>query len=93
MYISSIIVIAATIVTFDFILYMQLEEIIGNQLIDDPDSVAEHTILYGKWTVYIMILDYFSWMLTPLILLLFKKNQDMFSSFSKIDNMAILTIF
>ena len=93
LYISAIVVIAGTIVTFDYILYGKLDHIINGLNIDMPDEVAKYTLQYDKWTVYIMILEYFSWMLTPLILLLFKKNQDMFSSFSKIDNMAMITIF
>jgi len=40
-----------------------------------------------------MMLDYISWMVTSLIILLFKKNQDMFSCFSKIDELAKITMF
>ena len=41
----------------------------------------------------IVIIDYIKWVATPIIVLLFKKNQDMFCCFSKVDDMAKITRF
>ena len=41
----------------------------------------------------VTILDLSLWTLQPLVILLFKKNQDMFSCFSKVDDMALITMF
>ena len=41
----------------------------------------------------IIILDFLLWVGQPLVILLFKKNQDMFCCFSKVDDMAKITFF
>ena len=58
----------------------------GQELFNISDGM-----LYWKDTI--SAFDYFIWMFQPLVIVLFKKNQDMFTCFSKVDDMAKITRF
>ena len=45
------------------------------------------------WYFFIYGFDFAIWILQPLVIVLFKKNQDMFCCFSKVHDMTSITLF
>jgi hypothetical protein len=44
--------------------------------------------LYDELTLIIVYIDYIKWQLVPIIILVLRKNENIFTSFSKLDDHA-----
>jgi hypothetical protein len=81
------------IVVIDWVIYEDI------RIFDDDkgkvsDEQRRDTLYeYVHGMNFAMMIDAISWIIIPIILIWFKKNQDMFSCFSKVDDMAKITIF
>ena len=93
MYSSIIVVIAIICIALDMLIYFDIVKFVERRDEEHQEEADEYFRYYNKWTTGAMVLEYISWVLTPLILLVFKGNVDMFSCFSKVGDMAMITIY
>ena len=90
----SLIIIISVIATILEIVYSAMA---ANKAVNirenNPKLEQTQFYVYDELCIAIVIFDYIKWLVTAIIFLLFKRNQDMFCCFSKVDDMAKITIF
>ena len=88
MYVSIIVVSSLFILVVDFILIAKLSD-----YIDSPTKTDSGECSATDYNTIANYIDMFKILASSLVLLFLKKNQDIFCCFSKVDDMARITIF